>query len=129
MLPAEVCAAIQRTDQRLRRRKAGEQTSKLRGNKQLLFLDGSNPALLFCGRTCLQKLFQRPFSVQTEAEIRMLRRQVHRFVDDSALDGHNFCLVVRISDIEMGVGNQIQCPFLLWDNRKGLLLGFSIHSP
>src|SRR6185312_11992899 len=38
---------------------------------------------------------------------------LHRFIDDMAVNGGNLRLIVRVSDVEMDVRNEIQRPLLL----------------
>ena len=85
----------------------------MRRQIELLLLDGSDGALLLRRRARIEVLLQRPVSIEAEAKIRMLRDQLHGLVDDAAVDGGDFSLVVGIADIEMNVGHKEERPLLL----------------
>src|SRR6185437_16146315 len=79
--------------------------------------------LLFGRRACLEVLLQRPVSIEAEAKIGMLRGELHRFVDNAAMDGGHLSLIVRIAHVEVNVGDEEKRPFLLRiDECFGVLL-------
>ncbi len=73
-------------------------------------LDG--PLYLRIGARC-QKLLKIPRAVQAEAEIRMIDRQLHRFVDCPAMNGPNFGLVIGITDVEVNLGDTYNVHFFI----------------
>ena len=83
MLAAEIGAGVERMDQSFRSGKACEQVGILRRQVELLLLDGGDGALLLDRRARIEVLLQRPVSVQAEAKIRMLRDELHGFIDDA----------------------------------------------
>ena len=113
VLAAEIGACVERADQSFRGGKAGEQVGILRRQIELLLLDGGDGALLLGRRARIEVLLQRPVSIEAEAKIRMLRDQLHGLIDDAAVDGGHFSLVVGISDIKMNVRDEEERPLLL----------------
>ena len=95
----------------------------------MLVLNGGNCRLLLGRSPRLQKLLQRPFSVQAEAEIRMLPGNFQSFIDNPALNCRDFGLVVRVSDIEMDMRHHIQGPFFRRINQFFLAPRMSIDVP
>ena len=59
-----------------------------------------------------QELLQIPLAVGAEVEAGVFVRQIHRLVEDSSVNRSHLRLVIRIADIKVYVGDQVQGPLL-----------------
>ena len=83
------------------------------GMINLLLPDIPDDSLLLRWRARLQKLFQVPLAVGAEPEGGMFFNQIHRLIENSALNGRDLGLVIRVADVEMDMRRQKERPFLL----------------
>src|SRR5579863_5370070 len=112
MLQIELKTRIERTDQRLQRRKTGEQAGLLSGNKDFLVPYHLEELLLPLLAASGKELPRAPIAIGAEAKVRMLVDQIDGFIEDSTLDFRHFGLIVGISNIDVLVRNGKDCPFL-----------------
>src|SRR6202012_2843936 len=91
---------VERSDQGLCGREAGEKIRILRGKVDVLLLDCRDGLLLLLRRARAHELLEVPLSVEAETVFRMLRVHVHGFVDGASLDSGDLCLVIRIADVD-----------------------------
>ena len=119
MLLIELESRIERADQRFQRGKPGEQACLDRRHKDLLVLYRLEEELLLFVGALRQKLPHAPESVHAEAEVRMVVNHLHRFIQSAALRLRHLGLVIRVTHVEVRVGNEEEVPLLGGVERHG----------